>query len=319
MSDNKVVDRFYEEKVENPLKVSYGARTDGYKPMLGKCLEYAPEPQHMNEAKNRKLKFTVGKKYAVLDQQQYFHHKPLYRIQTTDDEGNKVWVDEKFFIPGARLLYGEATVGGWEPKQGGEWDEKATLEIEKDACIPTDEKLKRLTEDAWKASMAVPDIRKEAQEKGVEQWNDEGRFDDACAKILSGLQPDQEFLKLEDNYEVKDEWHPKYRAERLYQGTVVDKSNELLYNLDKCMANIGKVFNEYRTVDPDDIIVSVRKALPDRNLAWVEGVLTVDGAKTTIRYEDAKKAFDGLKGFIPAKAADRAVSKIIVKKLRKLF
>jgi hypothetical protein len=341
MNDNKekMEDRFYEkcefeEKssgFENPLKVAYGAKSVKA-PKVHKMLEFAPEPPHMNEVRNRKLKFTVGKQYPVLDKQEYFRYpEATYRFETTDDEGNKVWVDEKFFIPATQFLYAEKDVGGWGPPK--ETDDGMKVKTDYEGPLPTDEKLKQLAQDAWKASMEVPDIRKEAEKQGVGKLGDvktacgtvsSEDFESTCARVLSGLQPTQEFIKLDDNYNVKDEaystWSAKQFGHRsIYEGVVPDKGNELLYNLDKLMANMGKVFNEYATVDPDDILDSVRKALPTRKLIWNEGTLTVDGAKTTIRYEDAKKAFDGLKGFVSAKLADKAVSKIIVNKLKKLF
>lgn len=309
MEENTVQnDRFYEEKV---------------------MLEYAPEPIHMREA-IRKGSFTVGEKYPIIEKggEKDFSFMAgvfqggSYKFKTVDDKGVEVWTDEKYFIPAERVLTFEET------DIGCEWTEELN-----------------------------PDIRKMAEEQGVERWDvesdcitiKEAKYPIKEVNTLAGLcESDDSDEDIEDetketvskkmkrasfrgcgNDSWKSEpfWKTTCTGKRpmrdnryeITEGVVKDEGNDMMYDADKCLAAMSKVFGNNEVVDPDDIINSIREIVWDHILTWEDGLLTVDGAKTKIAYTDVQKAYSGLKTLVSASVAEKNVSKLVARKLRKLF
>lgn len=295
MEENTVQnDRFYEEKKE--------------------MLEYAPEPIHMREA-IRKGSFTVGNKYPIVERggEKDFSFMAgvfqggSYKFKTVDDKGVEVWTDEKYFIPAERVLTFDET----ESDMDCEWAESS------------------------------PDIRKMAEEQGVERWDVESD----CIKIKEAKYPIKEVNTLaglcdsddeaeECTYSGRDSWKSepfwkttckqKMRPARndkfdITEGVVKDEGNDMMYDADKCLAAMSKVFGNNEVVDPDDIINSIREMVYGHLLTWQDGYLAVDDARTKIAYEDVQKAYSGLKTLVSASVAEKTVSKLVARKLHKLF
>lgn len=336
MEENKIQnDRFYEDKKEMKEMFEYAEPIQDKKEML----EYAPEPLHMRESL-RKGSFTVGNKYPIVEKNtekdSSFISHPFqgsdfdgrsYKFKTVDDKGLEVWTDDKYFIPAERVLTFDET--------------------ESDVDCVTDE---------WAG--ANPDIRKMAEEQGVERWD----VKDGCIQIKESKYPIKEVNTLAGLCESEDEiedssddseepvcktkmkrtsfrgsennswksepfWKTTCNGKRpmrdnryeITEGVVKDEGNDMMYDADKCLAAMSKVFGNKEVVDPDDIINSIREIVWDHVLTWEEGYLTVDGAKTKVAYEDVQKAYSGLKTLVSASVAEKNVSKLVARKLRKLF
>ena len=95
--------------------------------------------------------------------------------------------------------------------------------------------------------------------------------------------------------------------------------NPLLDNIDLLWKRVGDVFPEYKTTDPDDILKYIGEGLPKRTVKWDGSLLMVDGARTSMKREDVKKAYDGLKAMVSSTKAEKLIANIVVKKLKKLF
>jgi hypothetical protein len=276
--------------------------------------EYAPEPLHMNEAKARHLKFTVGKRYPVLERKEgndfsdrmsenfpgsYNSH---YTFKTVNDNEKEVWVDEKYFIPATVYLAHEKTCG---------WNT-----VHDDGLIP---------EDGIEESV---DIRKLATEKKVPALEIEN---DEELQTLSGLKECEYdgaayHLPRSTGWTYRNAWasHNKCRGlfntcSSISEGVVTDHGNELMNNADKCMAAIEKVFGNNKVADPDDIIGAIANHVPHLLLVWDDQLLSVNGAKTKISYTEVQAAYSGLKGLVSAKIAVKTVGKLVATQLRKLF
>jgi len=255
-------------------------------------LEFAPEPICMNEAK-RKGSFTVGEKYPILekDQKISYYQDALkgssYKFKTIDDKGTEIWIDEAFFIPAERVLTFDKT----ESATDCEWTETS------------------------------PDIRKMAEEQGVERWDVESD----CISSKNAKYPIKDVntlagIRSDDEVEGKNS-QSCYSGSKcnIAEGVVKDDGNDMMYDADKCLAAISKIFGNNDVIDPDDIINSIRKMVHGHLLTWQDGYLAVDDAKTKISYEDVKKAYSGLKTLVSARIAEKTVSNLIAHKLRKLF
>lgn len=291
MQDTVQNDRFYEEK---------------------EMLEFAPEPMHVFEA-SHKGKFTVGNKYPVLERKDgnlyglsggfgaYFGS--TYKFKTTDDKGTEVWVDDKYFIPAEQTLTFDEL---FQSKN----DNPDLLE--------------------WDGDFCQPDIRRLATEKGVSSdWN----LDDGL--VLSGVtDPDEDLDEEDDGYEDDDRpmekvkkkvfaertssW-PLHERSSIYDGVVKDNGNEIMFDGRMCQEAIERVFGPKDPEETGDIIGSIREMFKNHHLMWDEGFLAVNNAKTKISYSDVHKAYAGLKALMTPKIAEKVVSKIVAKKLSKVF
>lgn len=277
--------------------------------------EFAPEPLHMNEAKARGLKFTVGKRYPVLERKEgndfsdrmsemfpgsYASH---YSFKTVNDNEKEVWVDEKYFIPAnIHLTHGDL------------FNQKVY-----------DDGLKPIPEDEIDFDV---DIRKLATEKKVPALEIE---DDEEPQTLSGLKEcDYDggayYEPKSTGYSYRNSWANHNKCKGLFrnhsdinEGMVKDHGNDLMNDATKCMAAIDKVFGNNKVADPDDIIGAIQNHVPHLLLVWEDQLLSVNGAKTKISYSDVQAAYSGLKGLVSAKVAVKTVGKLVATQLRKLF
>lgn len=318
MEDNVKNDRFYEkheatremvEKIEEAIKELNPPKEKSYEMM-----EFAPEPIHVRES-SRAGTFTVGNKYPIFERDDKINKFAscssngstffgnCYKFKTTDDKGQEVWVDDKFFIPAETVLTYEAAFQSESPIDFA-W-------IGEDGVIKTD----------------CPNIRVMAEEKGVS--NEIGNwFGEKDANVLSGLTESDEEKETfsESRWKQEPFWNTTLKGKKSYwsaynpsEGVVKDDGNDLMYNADKCMAAISKVFGSNEVVDPDDIISSIRELFTHHTLTWQEGFLAVNDAVTKIDYKSVQKAYVGLKALVPANVAEKTVSKLIARKLHKLF
>ena len=293
-----------------------------YKEVLSNVmlLEYAPEPPHMIDAIAKKFKFTVGKKYPVIEKNENFNTfncKAAYQISTINDENVAVWIDEKYFInPESNLMH---------------WDTK-TDSVMKD----------------WDSHF--PDIRKVAAEKNIQpievlddglKYHPDLEKPIPCKTIcfLSGLsESEYERLPKHEAYssdykiakfvgkekeekvaEVPNE--PLKRYPTFYEGIVKDTGNALMDNASLCAIAIDRVFGMEKLADPDGIIIAVRKLMmrSDLSFHWKDETLCVGDIKTKITYESVQSAYGGLKKMVSTKTAQRLVAKMIANKLKKVF
>lgn len=74
---------------------------------------FDPEILNLHEAKQKKLKFTVGKKYPIYMIEDHPLGLTMGQIFTTvDDSGKSLTVSDKFFVPANVVLFGENEVDG---------------------------------------------------------------------------------------------------------------------------------------------------------------------------------------------------------------
>ena len=341
---DKPVDRFHkktETDPQNPWSGGCGllgqmtgeerrdfeAKTEtGFKePKAIGAMEFAPEPLHMTESKVRNMKFTVGKRYSVLERREgndysdrmsemfpgsYASH---YTFKTKDDNDQEVWIDEKYFIPAHINLMHEKSCG---------W-----------AAI-SDDGLK-VSDDGIEEAV---DIRTLAKEKNIPDLDVDMNED---LQTLSGLKESElrvggrGILSLYDgtpyhSHTSGDSYKSAWRAwstkrklfekpSSIYEGIVQDDGNELMNDATKCMAAVDKVFGYNKVVDPDGIIEAISRVVPHLHLGWEDHILTVNGAKTKITYSEVQGAYSGLKGLVSAKVAERTVGKLVAGMLKKVF
>lgn len=292
---DKAADRFYKPLTE--ISGDYEVKTcqSFQKPEERKIFEFAPEPLHMNEAKVRGMKFTVGKKYPMLERKEedvdafgvHVTCREVYSFKTKDDNNKEIWVDEKYFIPSDTYL-----MGGFE----------------KEESLFADQ----------------PDIRMMAKEKNVPELDVEGTEE---LQTLSGLKEceyDGKAYQSPHNtgWCYNNRWTNKSSSDvgsSIYEGVVKDTGNELMHDATKCMAAIDKVFGYNKVVDPDGIIVAISNYVPHLSLQWEDHLLTVNGAKTKISYSEIQTAYSGLKGLVSTKIAEKTVGKLVAGLLKKVF
>lgn len=143
--------------------------------------------------------------------------------------------------------------------------------------------------------------------------------------IKKSLKPGQEFYELPVEQHVGElkAKYDRYVAEGWASGKPAPepnvKDNPLLWDTEKFMVRMGKVFPEYATVDRDEILQGLSKLFPGRAIEWKNYRLTIDGAVTKINTDDARKAFDGLKAITSVEIAQKLVCKAIASKLKKVF
>lgn len=102
-------------------------------------------------------------------------------------------------------------------------------------------------------------------------------------------------------------------------GEIKDSIPEILNDPDKCMAAISKVFGDNQFSNPDEFIFEIKKKFPEANIHWNNGFLTFNCAKTKIAYQDVQFAYTSLLKFSSPRVSVKAIAKIIVSKLKKLF
>jgi hypothetical protein len=328
----KPVDRFHKPKDEAPEwtggcgllgemtgneRRDFEAKTNtGFNiPSDTRMMEFAPEPLHMTEAKARSVKFTVGKRYPVLEKKESFtdengercNYKACYTFKTKDDNEKEVWIDEKYFIPACINLMHEKTCG---------W-----TSIHDDGL--------KVSDDGIEESV---DIRKLATEKNVPDLDvSVHSVSEEDLQTLSGLKegeydgsPYYQHKPTGDSF--RHSWNTCARRRKLFQassdineGVVKDEGNDLMNDATKCMAAIEKVFGNNKIADPDDIIGAISNYVPHLLLVWEDQVLSVNGAKTKITYDEVNKAYSGLKGLVSAKIAVKTIGKLVAGQIKKLF
>lgn len=307
----------------------FEAKTDtGFKePKAIGVMEFAPEPLHMTESKVRDMKFTVGKRYSVLERREgndysdrmsemfpgsYASH---YTFKTKDDNDKDVWVDEKYFIPANIHLMHETTCG-WTA-------------ISNDGLKFSDDGIEEAV-----------DIRSLAKKKNIPDLDVGGKDE---PQNLSGLKESHDELQTlsglkESEYDGTpyhchtsgDSYKSAWRAcstkrklfekpSSIYEGVVQDDGNDLMNDATACMAAVDKVFGYNKVVDPDGIIEAISRVVPHLHLGWEDHILTVNGAKTKITYSEVQGAYSGLKGLVSAKVAERTVGKLVAGMLKKVF
>lgn len=283
MQDSKVQnDRFYKEEVKE-------------------MLEFAPEPMHMMEA-SHKGKFTIGNKYPILERKDgstfscggrfgaYFGS--TYKIKTTDDKGAELWIDDKYFIPADQSLT---------------FNNIFHHDPEKEDLL-----------DGWCGELDI-DIRKVATEKCVSK---EIPLDDGLKLAGLASDPEDEDFEEDDGYDdniysARDfSWCMK---RSLYEGVVKDNGNAMMFDGAKCQEAIQRVFGPKNPEETGDIIDSIREMVSNHSLVWDDGLLCIDNAKTKISFSDVSKAYCGLKSLMSPKVAEKLVSKIVAKKINKVF
>jgi len=100
----------------------------------------------------------------------------------------------------------------------------------------------------------------------------------------------------------------------------IDHGCPLLNNLNQLWCNIGEVFPDYKTANPDNLLKLLNEKLPRVDITWEAGKnIVVKGAVTNISHEDVKVAHDGLRKIVSDEAADKIIATIIANKIRKLF
>ena len=75
-----------------------------------------------------------------------------------------------------------------------------------------------------------------------------------------------------------------------------------MFDADKCLAAVSKVFGKGDIVDPDDLILSIKRST-NSLVTWKEGFLAVEGVKTKITYAEAQEAYKGLQSITSTKIA----------------
>lgn len=251
-------------------------------------LEYAPEPHHMNETKIKKLKFTVGNKYPVI-QENKNNLYCMYQFKTIDDNGEENWVDGKYF----------------------NLDEKLKWDVE---LIDWDSPL--------------PDVRRVAAEKQIKPLEviNDGMKDETI--ILSGLKEEapksEQSWQLRSIHEglVKDTGNALMEnaslcalaIDKVFGNKEIDQSPSKVdvgWSKQEITEAININFNRSIGVD----IFSFSRFLGgDPN-----DYLCAGNIKTNITYESIQSAYSGLKGLVSAKTAKTIVAKMLVKKLKKVF
>lgn len=266
------------------------------KPML----EFAPELHQIHDAR-KTGSFTIGNKYPVLERKDERVSSTLwgngisYLFMTVDDKGREVWVDDGYFIPAYTLSF--------------EDDSKLEIELAEYGVIEVE----------------GVDIRKYAEENGVGKLE----VSDICSElgILSGVskeEEDEKKLKPKWDTDSSPFWRPRKEENDLWRrGVVCDEGNDLLYDADKCLAAISRVFGGEDVSDPDEIIAEIQKSFPKRKVTWEEKngfrMLTIDEARTKISYENTQSAYSGLCEIVSKKQALKAVGKLVANKIAKLF
>lgn len=300
-------DRFYKPLVEmsgsERREHEEKTNTSFEKPKEYTMLEYAPEPLHMNEAKTKHLKFTVGKKYPVIESRhEYTGYKANYGFKTINDKEQTVWVDEKYFIPGNINLMHEAAVGGFTPRKDNlDWDAAAEDGI-----------------------VNLCDIRKMASEKNVKPLDltGEGSLVGMMAEnlTLSGITESKyDGTAYHESRSTGFSHNNLWACQKAHEGVVKDTGNDLMNNANKCLAAIDKVFGANKIADPDGIITAIRANVPHLCLKWESDVLCVNGAQTKITYSEVQTAYSGLKGLVSAKIAEKTVGRLVASQLKKVF
>lgn len=266
--------------------------TDRFHTKKYECLmEFAPEPLDMHKARHKKL--TIGNKYPLLARKDEAGHT---FIKTIDDAEKEVWVDDVWFIPGnVSLMYDE---------------------LEPDRCAYTmyNEKGELTQVEFDQKVFSIPDIRAVAEEKGVNPEIEEAN-DFKEAGILSGI-------CSEDKEWEPESTNPIDKTAKTNSLWIDDAGNGLMFDADKCLAAISRVFGG-TVVDPDDVVSSLQEYIPNRVVSWEERnglrVLTIDEAKTKICYNDVQDAYKGLCNIVSAKQAAKTVCRLIANKVNKLF
>lgn len=262
--------------------------------------EYAPEPFHMNES--RYLKFTIGKKYPVIEtKHEYLSYKADYSFKTINDKEETVWVDEKYFIPADIHLMYQTEVSGFDG-----W-----IRLESDAKENNLENV-------------VFDIRKMASEKNVKPLE----VSDNCSKLdltLSGL--------IESEYDGTAYYEAsstgfsrncrkkkrQISEQYAFDGRGKDYGNPLLNSTIKCMAAVDRVFSSNKIVDMDRIIKAISVNVPHLCLKWNDYILYINDIKTKITYSEVQAAYRGLRGLVSAKIAEKTVGKLVANQLKQVF
>jgi hypothetical protein len=153
-------------------------------------LEFAPEPCDMLDVKSRYPRFTVGKKYPVLQ-------KNPYSFRTVDDEENHVLMDEKYFISTE------------DPKLCGDFIEEKTFDVReahrKSNFQSSDNNLNDLLEDSkvYKRLLEKPPILLEGvvKDSGNELLNNI----EMCSLSVSNIFVDQRLNRITNYNEIINE------------------------------------------------------------------------------------------------------------------
>src|ERR1019366_7669126 len=146
---------------------------------------------------------------------------------------------------------------------------------------------------------------------------------------LEQLEKDPEVFKDRNFTKEEIEGFIKAEAERVGQGDYdycnfencdLEASCPLLKNPEKLWQSIGEVFHEYKTANTDTLLVMLKDKCPKLDIAWEAGeALMVNGARTNIRHDQVKSAYQGLRCLVSFKQADNIISTIIANKIKKLF
>jgi hypothetical protein len=109
-------------------------------------------------------------------------------------------------------------------------------------------------------------------------------------------------------------------AARAKKDRMVDNGCPLLNNIDQLWCQIGEVFPEFQTANPDRLTNLLAAKCPKCDIKWeAGGNLQVNGATTNISHKDVKEVFCALKKLVSDKTADQVIASILAKKIKKLF
>jgi hypothetical protein len=275
-----------------------------------RILEFAPDFFDALEIKNKNLKLTVGNKYPVLETKECVlgSRKCLSArigytdsfgilIKTSDDSGETIWVDDKYFVPAPVGLMHETTVGGFD---------EATENLAEDKILDSVD-IRKWAAEKNVQPLDVPDVRKISAEK-TEETAEEKCFKEAVK--MAGVEEDTK-TKATRRYTKK-----KFD---IHEGVVRDNGNPLINDATACMAAIDRVFGNKTVIEPDGLLFAIKKFAPKLNLTWDNDALVVDGARTKITYNQIQKTFDGLRGLVSVHKAEQIVGRIVAGKLKKVF
>lgn len=275
-------------------------------------LEYAPD-LYICETRIKHFKFTVGKKYPVIEKRHdQLGYKVNYGFKTLNDNQELVWVDEKYFIPANVPLMHESDVdGGFTTKRSNlDWDAAA--------------------DDGF---VNLCDIRKMASEKKVKpleivgegslvgDGSLDGQMSESIVKdilTLSGQKDPKIVVAIEP---IGDCAEYKSHTFKVHEGVVKDIGNELMNDGMKCAMAIDKVFGNKQIADSDEIIKAIRKNMLrcDLSFEWKNNVLYVGDARTKILHNEVQAAYSGLRSLVSAKSAEKIVGKLVANQLKKVF
>lgn len=259
------------------------------------CLEFCPiTPKGL---KNKS--FTIGMKYPVLEKKEDKNYGSFksssYMFKTINDDKKEIWISDLDFIPSEKKLTFE------------------NLQ-DKDKCFYEEKEL--------------PDIRKLAEENKIPKL---GEYGDELAfeKKLAGLDEEDDLVLFggcnpSDLKETNEK--AKFASKKVYppndlwrEGKVIDNENAVMNDIAKCMAAVSKVFGGYEVVDPDDVLTDIKKHFPRNNITRDNNVLVIDGAATKICFMKIQDSYNGLCKITSRETARKIVSKIIAKKIKKIF